>query len=159
MLTSFPVIESRDLPHKTLSERNDPHTFTSILLKRLWASHERVYLLHLGPERLYPHKQHHGNHRERLRLVLCSNFSITQQNIWVTLTQWASFWYMMAQSHSCHKLLKHFRDISDSSSQQTWLLPDVDLNVQKLSVKCKHNTLNVFEQNLERIAVVWRQRN
>lgn len=155
MLTSFPVIESCDLPHKTLSERNDPRTFTSNLLKRLWASHERVYLLHLGPERLYPHKQHHSNHRERPRLVLCSNLSITQQNIWVTLTQWASFWYTMAQSHSW----KHFRDISDSSSQQTWFLPAVDLNVQKLSVKCKHNALNVFEQSLERIAVVWRPKN
>lgn len=91
-------------PSAQNSLRNkDPHTFTSNLLKILRASHERVSLLHFGHKRLRPHKQHHDNHCERRRLVLCSNFFITQQNIRVTLTQWAGFSYMMAQSHSCHK--------------------------------------------------------
>lgn len=107
----------------------DPHTIISNLLHSLWRSRERVSLLHFGPERLRPQKQHHDNHCERQRLVLCSEFSITQQNIRVTLTQWAGFSHMEAQSH--------VSDTSDSSSQQTW---HTHLNLQEL---CKMQTQHI----------------
>lgn len=86
MVASFLVIEPFDLLHKTLSETKI-HTQLSRIYSTACELHERVLLLHLGPEWLRPQKQHHNNHCERQRLVLCSKFSITQQNIRVTLTQ------------------------------------------------------------------------